>query len=153
MSHDSNQGGAPERPPSLDTEGHKLAIHPSSVKGFYRNLRNLVYSVLILIFLVLPWTHFSGKQTILLNIIDRKFIFFGQTFLAHDGPLIFFLISIAAFSILFVTAVWGRLWCGWACPQTVFIDFIFRKTEEWIEGNYIQRRKLNDAKMGYEESF
>jgi len=101
----------------------------------------------MLLFLILPWLSINGNPVLLLNIPDRKFSFFGFLFLAHDGPLLFFILGLLVFSLAFATAVWGRVWCGWACPQTVFIDLIYRRIEIWIEGNYIQRRKLRDSEM------
>lgn len=132
----------PDRPPSLDEKGFRLFVIPAPVKGFYRNYRNLVYFLLIIIFLVVPWTRYNGEQSILLNIPDGRFVFFGTTFFAHDGPLVFFATALVVFGIAFMTSLFGRVWCGWACPQTVFIDFIYRRIEEWTEGNYIARRKL-----------
>ncbi len=137
----------PDRPPSLDKEGHRLFIIPASVTGFFRKRRSLFYSFLLFLFLVLPWTTFNGKQTILLDIANRRFIFFDTLFFSHDGPLIFFILALAAFGIIFLTSVLGRVWCGWACPQTVFIDFIYRRIEEWTEGGYIQRRKLHTTPL------
>ncbi len=133
---------APDRPPSLDQTGRRLFIIPAEVSGYFRKRRNLVYGFLIILFLVVPWTTFNGRQTIFLDISRRRFLFFDNLFFAHDAPLVFFLLAIAAFSIIFMTAVWGRVWCGWACPQTVFIDFIYRRIEEWTEGKAIQRRRL-----------
>ncbi|MEZ4744064.1 MAG: cytochrome c oxidase accessory protein CcoG [Bdellovibrionota bacterium] len=132
-----------ERPSTFDETGKRLKIYPATVKGRYRTRRTISYFILILIFLVLPWTKFQGKQTILLDIIERKFILFGSTYWAHDGPLVFFPLILAALTIVLVTNIWGRFWCGWGCPQTVFIDFFYRRIEQWIEGNHIKRQKLD----------
>ncbi len=136
-------GIIPERPPSLDQKGNRKKIHPAKVRGKFKQARTLMQAFLIFIFLILPWIPYKGEQSILFDIANRKFVFFGHTFYSHDSPLLFFLISIGVFSIFLMTAVWGRVWCGWACPQTVFIDSIFRRIEEWIEGTYIYRRKLD----------
>lgn len=135
----------PERPPSLDPKGHRLDVFPAQVKGRFRTYRNWVYMFLLFIFLILPWTRFAGQQTIHLNISARKFVFFGHTLFAHDGPYIFLLLGIVVFSLAFATAWFGRVWCGWACPQTVFIDTIYRRLEEWIEGNHLARKKLQNS--------
>lgn len=134
-----------ERPPSLDAEGRRITIHPFKVKGKFRRARTMVQIFLLFVFLVLPWTEMDGTQTILIDIFSKRFIFFGHTFYAHDAPLIFFILSLSAFSIFLITALWGRLWCGWACPQTVFIDAIYRQIEEWIEGKYTKRYQLDRA--------
>ncbi len=130
---------------SLDEFGNRLFIYPAQVRGFFRKWRSRVYLVLILIFLALPWIKVGGYQSILLDLPRRQFTFFGLTFWAHDAPIIFFILGILTLSLAFFTALYGRVWCGWACPQTVFIDGLFRRIEEWFEGNHIERRKLDQA--------
>ncbi|MFP5519726.1 MAG: cytochrome c oxidase accessory protein CcoG [Bdellovibrionia bacterium] len=132
---------------SVDAHGDRLYIIPAEVKGFFRKHRNWTQAILILIFLVLPWTKVGGHQTILLDIPNREFNIFGVLFRAHDAPLMFFLIAGGALTLAFVTSVWGRVWCGWACPQTVFIDGVYRRIEQLIEGNYLQRKALRSAPM------
>ena len=131
----------------LDEQGHRHFIHSEDVKGLFRRWRTRVYWVLILIFLSLPWVKINGHQAILLNLPERRFAFFGLTFWAHDGPIIFFLLLFLTMSLIYVTAIWGRVWCGWACPQTVFIDAIYRKIENLIDGNPIERRRLDAAPL------
>lgn len=137
----------PERPPSLDPSGRRLDIFPAEVSGYYRKLRNIVYWSLLVLFLVVPWTTYKGQQTILLDLGAKQFTFFGLTFLAHDGPIIFFIFGLIVFGLLLATALYGRVWCGWACPQTVFIDGLFRRVEILIEGSHIKRKKLAAAPM------
>lgn len=134
---------------SVDEHGDRLSIIPAEVTGFFRRHRNWVQGCLLVIFLALPWTSIGGRQTILLNIPDREFSLFGVLFRAHDAPMIFFIFGILTLGLAFVTAVWGRVWCGWACPQTVFIDFVYRRIEQWVEGSYIKRRALRDAPMDF----
>lgn len=143
----STLGLDPERLRSLDDKGHHITIIPAEVKGCYRTNRTWTQYVLIMIFLLIPWTEMNGSQTILLDIPRRQFALFGMTFWAHDAPLIFFILAILTLGLTFVTAIWGRVWCGWACPQTVFIDGVFRRIEQWVEGNYLERRKLHSEKM------
>lgn len=143
----------PERPPSLDSKGHRLDIFPAKVQGKFRKWRDVVYTLLLILFMVVPWTTFDGKQTILLDLWNKKFVFFGLTLLAHDGPVIFLFLCILVSAIFFATAAYGRIWCGWACPQTVFIDGLFRRIEEWIEGNHIKRKKLAESKLTTEKFF
>lgn len=131
------------RPLSLTERGERAFIHPAEVNGPFRAWRDRVYFVLMLIFLILPWINVRGYQSILLSLPDREFAFFGLHFYAHDTPIVFFVLGIVVFSLAFVTALWGRIWCGWACPQTVFIDGVFRKVESWIEGNHIARKRLD----------
>ena len=147
----SSLGLDPERLSSLDSQGHKKNLIPAEARGRYRRRRNLVYAVLLLFFLALPWVHLGGEQLLLLDIGRREFHIFGLTLFAHDAPLIFFVIAIFALGLALSTAVWGRIWCGWACPQTVFIDFVYRRLEIWIEGPYLERRRLEAAPMSLEK--
>jgi cytochrome c oxidase accessory protein FixG len=112
---------------------------PAEVKGFYQKIRDLLQPILILVFLSLPWVQIHGLPAVLLDVSNRHFVFFGSTFYTHETPLLFFLIILAVLSIFVVTAIYGRLWCGWACPQTVFLHSVFNRVERWILGLYSQR--------------
>lgn len=141
----------PSKLTSVDEHGDRVNIIPAEVRGFYRRHRNWSQIVLLIIFLVLPWTTFNGHQTILLDIPKREFALFGILFKAHDAPLLFFILGALTLGLAFVTSIWGRVWCGWACPQTVFIDGVYRRIEQWIEGSYIERRRLRDGPMNLEK--
>lgn len=134
---------------SIDRDGKKLVIIPAEVKGFFHRWRRIVHLTLLVVFLTLPWIQINGTQAILIDIIHRRFAIFGMQFWSHDGPLIFFLLAILTLGLAWMTAVFGRIWCGWACPQTVFIDTVYRKIEQWIEGNYIARRNLEKSTMTF----
>ncbi|MGZ3769975.1 MAG: cytochrome c oxidase accessory protein CcoG [Bdellovibrio sp.] len=138
---------------SVDQNGDRIGIIPAEVKGFFRRHRNWTQIVLLFIFLALPWTSINGTQTIFLNVPGREFAFFGVVFHSHDAPLLFFVLASLALGLAFVTSIWGRVWCGWACPQTVFIDAIFRRLELWVEGPYIKRRQLRDGPMSFEKVY
>jgi cytochrome c oxidase accessory protein FixG len=126
-------------------DGRRVYLYPADVRGRFRRLRNGLNLGLILIFLGLPWFRIGGRPTILLDLPHRKFALFGVQFWAHDAPMIFLVLASLALSIFFVTAVFGRLWCGYACPQTVFVDGVFRRIERWIEGDALERRRLDQA--------
>jgi len=142
-----------ERLGTTDEQGHRVYIHPEDVKGFWRNQRTRFYWFLILLYVVLPWFHWGGKQIILLNIPGREFIFFGTSFYAHDAPLILLLLLGFLFTMGLITSIWGRVWCGWACPQTVFIDTIYRNIERLIEGKARQRQKLQESPWNAQKIF
>lgn len=131
----------PEIPPSLDEFGSRKTIIPAEVRGRFRKSRNWTQAALLLFFLISPWATIGGEQALFLNIAKKEFHFFGLHLYAHDAPLAFFLLVIAAFGLIFVTTVWGRAYCGWMCPQTVFIDGVFRRIEILVEGNYLKRRQ------------
>jgi cytochrome c oxidase accessory protein FixG len=133
----------------LDDHGHRLFIIPAEVKGMWKTYKGYVHTVLLLFFLILPWIQINEHQALLLDIPNRQFYFFGLHLLSHDAPLLFFIVFGLAILLAITTALWGRVWCGWACPQTVFIEKVFRQIEIWVEGSYIQRRKLRDQEMDF----
>lgn len=140
-----------ERLGTTDEQGHRVYIHPEDVKGFWRTQRTRFYWFLIIVYLVLPWINWGGKQMILLNIPMREFTFFGTTFYAHDAPLVLLLLLGFVFTMGLVTSIWGRVWCGWACPQTVFIDTIYRNIERLVEGKARKRQKLDEMPWNAEK--
>ncbi|MCB0391997.1 MAG: cytochrome c oxidase accessory protein CcoG [Bdellovibrionales bacterium] len=136
---------------SLDEYGDRKYIYPAEIKGFFKNWRNIIHPLFIAFFLILPWIKVNDQQWVLLNLPERKFNIFGLSFWAHDTPMIFFVIAGLLVGLSFVTAVWGRVWCGWACPQTVFIESVFRRIEILVEGNYLARMKLDKAPMDFKK--
>lgn len=142
---------ATSRLSTLDEAGWRQRVIPAEVRGFFRRRRTVVHSILLVIFLGLPWVTVDGAPAILIDIPGRHFEFFGQVFLAHDTPLIFFVLGLLVLGIMLVTALWGRVWCGWACPQTVFIDAVYRRLEYWVEGDYLERRRLARAAFSREK--
>jgi cytochrome c oxidase accessory protein FixG len=130
---------------SLDADGWRSYIHPARIKGYFHTRRVWFQWFLIAIFMVAPWLKFGGHQLILLDIPNRRFAFFGVTFWAHDAPMLVLVLLTATIGIMLLTALFGRVWCGWACPQTVFIERVFRAIEEWVEGDHLARRRLDQA--------
>ncbi len=135
----------------LPKDGFHINQFPMAAHGFFRRYRNLTQWLLIGIFLILPWIKINGLPAILINLPSRRFAFFGLSFWSHDAPLLFFVLAGFSLGLLFVTSVWGRVWCGWTCPQTVIIDGIFRRIEFLIEGNYIARKKLHQKPFDKEK--
>ncbi len=134
-----------ERPASFDEKGWRVKIHPAEVRGLWRKRRQIVQFLLLVIFLALPWLKIDGRQALLLDVGNRHFEIFGLSLRAHNAPFLVFILAIAGFGLFLVTAVWGRVWCGWACPQTVFIEMVYRRIEKWIEGPAGERRALQAA--------
>jgi cytochrome c oxidase accessory protein FixG len=130
---------------TVDKEGKRIWIYPKKPSGHYHHRRIVVTVILLTIFFAGPFLQWNGKPFFLLNIFERKFILFGQVFWPQDFFLLALtLITFFVFIILF-TVVFGRLWCGWACPQTLFMEMVFRKIEYWIEGDANEQRKLSLA--------
>lgn len=134
-----------ERLATTDETGKRVYLYPASVKGYFKDRKRYVQGALLVIFLALPWIHVGGRQLLLLDIAEREFFFFGLHFRAHDAPLLLFLLLGFLFGIGLVTAIWGRVWCGWACPQTVFIEFLFRRIERLAEGSHREQKALDAA--------
>ncbi|MHC4268035.1 MAG: cytochrome c oxidase accessory protein CcoG [Planctomycetota bacterium] len=135
----------------LPEDGFQINQFPMAAHGFFRRYRDLSQWLLIGVFLILPWIKINGLPSILINLPDRRFTFFGLSFWGHDAPLLFFVLASFLLGLLFATSVWGRVWCGWACPQTVTIDGIFRRIEALIEGNHIARKKLHQKPFDKEK--
>ncbi len=146
-------GGRPPAPPSpsLDSvttiraDGSRLVLHPADVSGRFMRWRRLAAGLLILLYVALPWVPVGGYPAVFLDVAARRFHFFGWTLAAQDLWLLFFLISGLGFGLFFTTALLGRVWCGWACPQTVFLEHLYRRLERAIEGDAIARRRLDAA--------
>ena len=133
-----------DRLATIDEGGKRVWVYARKTKGKFTSARNLVGIVLLAIFFATPFIYINGEPLLLLNFIERKFIIFGVQFWPQDFHLFFLaMISLMVFIILF-TVTYGRIWCGWACPQTVFMEIIFRRIEYWIEGNQHAQKKLSE---------
>ena len=128
---------------TINEDGSRNFVHPSDVRGRFTLLRTLSGIVLIAVYILLPWIPVNGYPAVFFDIEHRQLHLFGLTFLSQDFWLAFFLITGLGFTLFFVTALWGRIWCGWACPQTVFIEQVFRRIERLLEGDAQNRRKLD----------
>ncbi len=117
-------------------------IYPREVSGRFATLRDAAMFALLGFFYLMPWVRWSGRQALLLDLPARKFYIFGLTFFPQDFFLLTWLLVIAALSLFFFTAVGGRLWCGYACPQTVWTE-AFMWMERITEGKRPQRMKLD----------
>ena len=130
---------------SINPDGSRYVIHPADVQGRFTRWRRVSALLLIGIYVLLPWIPINGHPAVFLDVLNRRFHLFGITLAAQDMWLLFFFVSGLAFPLCYITAFLGRVWCGWACPQTVFLEHVFRRLERWIEGDANARRKLDDA--------
>ena len=119
-------------------------VYPRDVKGRFARLRNLAVVVLLGLYYILPWVNWAGRQSVLFDLPARKFYIFGLTFWPQDFIFLALMLIIAGLSLFFVTAVAGRLWCGYACPQTVWTE-VFLWMERLVEGDRSKRIKLDDS--------
>lgn len=140
-----------DRLSTVSNDGKRLWVYPKKPKGILYNYRTIVAWVLLAILLIAPHLRYKGDPLILLNILERKFIIFGIIIWPQDFHIIVLsLISLAVFIILF-TVVFGRIFCGWVCPQTIFMEFVFRRIEYWIEGDFSDQKKLNRQEWNFEK--
>ena len=129
------------------SDGKRIYLFLEEVHGKWSKYRGKVYYFLIAFYLILPWMKINGNQAFLIDISNREAFILGNHFYAHDLPLLFILLITFILLIGFLTSMLGRVWCGWACPQTVFIEAIFRKVEILIEGNYRLQKQMHKNKL------
>ncbi|MGM0576081.1 MAG: cytochrome c oxidase accessory protein CcoG [Myxococcota bacterium] len=129
----------------LDEAGGRKYVYPADARGKFSRIKPFVYAVLIAVYVGLPWIPIGGHPAVLIDLPMRRFYLFGATFNAQDVYLIFFLLTGIGFGLIMLSALWGRVWCGWGCPQTVFLDGVFRRLERWIEGPASRRKRLADG--------
>ncbi len=119
-------------------------IYPREVHGRFAILRTLSVVVLLGLFFILPWLEMGGRQVVLFDLPARKFHVFWLTFWPQDFLLLAFLLILGAFTLFFFTALAGRLWCGYACPQTVWTE-VYLWIERKVEGSRIKQMRLDKA--------
>lgn len=133
--------------------GKRLWIYPRIIVGNLYKLRTVFSWVLLAALFGLPLIETNGHPLFLFNVLERHFIFFGVTFFPQDFYLVAIgLLTFLVFIILF-TVVFGRVFCGWACPQTIFLEMVFRKIENWIEGDYKAQKRLDESPWTTEKIF
>ncbi|MBE2204151.1 MAG: cytochrome c oxidase accessory protein CcoG [Chthoniobacterales bacterium] len=130
---------------TINEDGSRYFVHPADVQGRFTMWRRIAAGFLIAVYVFLPFIKINGAPAVFLDLMHGKIHLFGITFLFQDMWLLFFLITGVGFFLFLVTAVLGRIWCGWACPETVFLDQVFRQVERLIDGDATNRRKLDAA--------
>ena len=132
---------------TIREDGSRPFLFPADTHGRFTLARRGSALLLIAFYLSLPWIRIGGYPAVFLDVAERRFHLFGLTLAAQDLWLLFFVITGLGFTLFFVTALFGRIWCGWACPHTVFLDHVFRRIERWTDGDAIQRRVLDAAPL------
>ncbi len=134
-----------ERLYSIRKDGSHKKLHPADVKGRWVWRRRVLFAALIAIYIVVPLLQIGGHPAVHLDIAARRFYLFGAAFNAQDTWIGIFLLASFSFGLLFFTAWLGRVWCGFACPQTVFLEGVFRPIERWIEGPGERRVRTDEG--------
>lgn len=128
-------------------------VYPQSIKGHYQNIRKITFLGLHLWLFVAPWITIAGHPMVQVDVPTRRTYLFGQIFTASDTIILVLVLFFAAFSLFFFTSLWGRLWCGYTCPQTVFLETWIRPIELWIEGDRSQRRRRHKQGMTFDNAW
>lgn len=151
MSNEEELGTFRDRQGTIGEEGQRLWVYPKKPKGKLYNWRRIIAYILTAIFFIGPFIKYKGDPILLLNIFERKFVIMGVIFWPQDFYLLVMsMIALMIFVVLF-TVIFGRLFCGWVCPQTVFMEFLYRQVEYWIEGSHIKQRRLDEQKLNFEK--
>ncbi len=136
---------------TVDEKGKRVWLYPKKFKGKYFNKRKTLAVILLALLYIGPFIKVYGDPLFLFNILERKFIIFGIIFYPQDfSLLVLMFITMILFIVLF-TVIFGRLFCGWVCPQTIFMEFVFRRIEYFIEGDAAAQRRLNKQPFNFEK--
>ncbi len=128
---------------TVDAEGKRVWVYPKKPKGKLYNYRKYVSYLLLTLLFAGPFIKINGLPLLMLNVVERKFVIFGVLFWPQDFfILVLAFLTMVVFIILF-TVVYGRIFCGWVCPQTIFLEMVFRRIEYAIEGDYTKQKALN----------
>lgn len=145
MEKEQARGIIPDKISTVGNKGKRKWIYALKPKGGFYNLRTVFSIFYLIVFFGLPFIKLNGVPLFMFNILEAKFIFFGRIFMPQDFFLLGLgMITFLVFIVVF-TLVFGRVFCGWACPQTIFLEMVFRKIEFWIEGN-ANKQKVVDGK-------
>jgi cytochrome c oxidase accessory protein FixG len=133
--------------PTLNLDGTRRWIRPKLFEGRFLRRRRALAWALMGLFTAIPYLRMGGKPIILLDVVSRHFVLFGATFLPTDTMLLMLLLVGLFLGVFLLTAVYGRVWCGWACPQTVYMEFLYRPIERLIEGGARAQRDLDGRRF------
>jgi cytochrome c oxidase accessory protein FixG len=138
---------------SLKADGSRERIVPADVRGRFLRWRYVTFYALIAFWAALPWIRVGSHPAVFFDVEHRSFYLFGATFNAQDVWLMFFLLTGVGFTLVYVTAFLGRVWCGWACPQTVFLEGVFRRIERLVEGPREQHMRRDAGPFGFAKAW
>lgn len=136
---------------TVNEKGGRNWIYPKKPSGRYYKARNIVAFFLLAFFFAGPFIEINGQPLLMINILEREFVIFGVRFWPQDLHLLVFGMLTFIIAVVLFTAIFGRLFCGWACPQTIFMEMVFRRIEYWIEGDASDQIRLNKAPWNAEK--
>ena len=130
--------------------GTRKWVYVQSVKGKFTTLRRWTFLFLHVVLFAIPWLHVGGHPALLFDLHSRQLFVLGAIYTASDTIFLLIILLFLAFCLFFVTSLYGRLWCGYACPQTVFLEWWIRPLEKWIEGDRSTRLRRERAGMSFD---
>jgi len=130
---------------TVDSSGKRVWIYPKKPKGRFYEYRKYVSYVLLVILFGLPFISYDDRPFVLFNVLETEFIILGIYFAPQDFYLFVIAMLIGIIFIALFTVIYGRLFCGWVCPQTIFMEMVFRRIEYWIEGDANAQKRLNKS--------
>jgi len=136
---------------TINKEGKRAWIYPKKPSGWFYERRKLVSYILLAFLFAAPFIKIGGNQFILINVLERRFNIFGFPFWPQDFHLFVIMMIIGVVFIVFFTVAFGRIFCGWMCPQTIFMEMVFRRIEYWIEGDRGKQIRLDKQKWNAEK--
>lgn len=140
-----------DRISTVDEHGRRVWVFPKKPSGKWTRRRQYLSYALLLILFGLPFIKLHGEPLLMLNILERKFIIFGYIFWPQDLYLFALGMIIGVVFIIFFTVIYGRLFCGWICPQTIFMEMVFRRIEYAIDGDFRHQKKLREGPWNAEK--
>lgn len=136
---------------TVNSDGKRVYVHPRKPKGNLTMWRNITGVFLLILLVAFPLIKINGEPMVMINFLERRFIIFGAIFWPQDTfVLLLMTISFLVFILLFTTT-FGRLFCGWTCPQTIFLEIVYRRIEYWIDGDSNKQRKLREMSWNFEK--
>lgn len=136
---------------TVDEKGKRIWLYPKKPKGKFYNYRKWLSYIFLAVLFGLPHLKINGEQSLLFGFLDRKFVIFGKVFWPQDFHLFALAMISAVIFVTLFTVIYGRLFCGWFCPQTVFMEMVFRRIEYLIEGDWTHQKKLNKQEWNFEK--
>ncbi len=138
---------------TVQADGKRKWIYAKKPAGYYTNLRQVLAWFLLGLLFTIPFIRVGGQPFLLFNILDRHFVIFGQPFWPQDFYIVALLFIAALIFVIVFTILFGRLFCGWVCPQTIFMEFVFRKIEYWLEGDFAKQRTRDAGPLNFDKAW
>ncbi|MGS2726925.1 cytochrome c oxidase accessory protein CcoG [Psychroserpens sp. BH13MA-6] len=136
---------------TVNEDGNRAWVYPKKPSGPYYEKRKIVSYVLLTFLFAAPFIKINGNQFLMFNVLERRFNIFGFPFWPQDFHLFVISMIIGVIFVTLFTVGFGRIFCGWICPQTIFMEMVFRRIEYWIDGDRNKQRKLDEQKWDAEK--